>query len=104
MSHETPPYKMTSSTIPDRLCDEIKARRAMGLKKYGVLLKDATLSRRDLLQHAKEEALDMAEYLQTLIDMEDNPKYDPPKIWPKQEDRIDNIGQNGNDGDHYDKD
>ena len=104
MSHETPPLKMTSSTIPDRLCDEIKARRAIGLKKYGVLLKDAPLSRRDLLQHAKEEALDMAEYLQTLIDMEDNPKYDPPKIWPKQENRIDSIGQNGNDGDHYDKD
>ena len=33
MSHETPPLKMSGSTIPDRLCDEIKARRAMGLKK-----------------------------------------------------------------------
>ena len=94
MSHETPPLKMSGSTIPDRLCDEIKARRAMGLKKYGVALKDAPLSRSQLLQHAKEEALDMAEYLQTLLDAEDHP------AWP-EEARIDNIGQNGNDGDHY---
>ena len=60
---------MTES-VNDRLIAEIKQRRNMGLKKYGVLLKDAPLSRKDLLQHAKEEALDMAEYLQTLIDME----------------------------------
>ena len=70
MSHESPPLKLTRP-IPDRLCDEIKSRRAMGLKKYGVALKDAPLSRKQCLQHAKEEALDMAEYLQTLIDMED---------------------------------
>ena len=60
---------MTES-VNDRLIAEIKQRRNMGLKKYGVLLKDAPLSRKDLLQHAKEEALDLAEYLQTLIDME----------------------------------
>ena len=61
---------MTES-VNDRLIAEIKQRRNMGLKKYGVLLKDAPLSRKDLLQHAKEEALDLAEYLQTLIDMEE---------------------------------
>jgi hypothetical protein len=69
MSHESATLKLTRP-IHDRLCDEIKQRRAMGLKKYGVSLKDATLSRKQLLQHAKEEALDMAEYLQTLIDLE----------------------------------
>ena len=63
-------YNEQRETINDRLINEIKERRGMGLKKYGVLLKDAPLSRKDLLQHAKEEALDLAEYLQTLIDIE----------------------------------
>ena len=63
-------YNEQRDTVNDRLITEIKERRNMGLKKYGVLLKDAPLSRKDLLQHAKEEALDLAEYLQTLIDME----------------------------------
>ena len=92
---------MKQETIPDRLCEEIKQRRAMGLKKYGVLLKDSQLTRKQCLQHAKEEALDLAEYLQFLIDLEDRPECDPPKIWPTKEERIDAIGQNGNDGDHY---
>ena len=93
MSH----YSEQREDVNDRLIAEIKQRRGMGLKKYGVLLKDAPLSRRELLQHAKEEALDLAEYLQTLIDMEQ------PKQWPKDESRIDIIGSNGNDGDHYTK-
>ena len=66
MSH----YSEERQDVNDRLIAEIKQRRGMGLNKYGVLLKDAPLSRRQLLQHAKEEALDLAEYLQTLIDME----------------------------------
>jgi len=92
---------MTQETIPDRLCEEIKQRRTMGLKKYGVLLADSQLTRKQCLQHAKEEALDLAEYLQFLIDLEDKPEFYPPKIWPTKEERIDAIGQNGNDGDHY---
>ena len=86
---------MTDS-VNDRIIAEIKQRRNMGLKKYGVLLKDAPLSRKDLLQHAKEEALDLAEYLQTLIDMEE-------PTWPETDERMDNIGTNGNDGEHYNK-
>jgi len=57
-------------TTTDKLAAELFARRRMGLNKYGTALADAGLSHRDLLQHAKEEALDFAEYLQTLIDME----------------------------------
>jgi len=85
-----------SEPVSDRLIAEIKQRRGMGLKKYGVLLKDAPLNRKELLQHAKEEALDLAEYLQTLIDMEH-------QDWPESEERIDIISHNGNDGWHYDK-
>jgi len=58
-------------TTTEKLCAELKQRREMGLKKYGTTLDDAGLSHRDLLQHAKEEALDLAEYLQTQIDMID---------------------------------
>lgn len=58
-------------TTTDKLCAELQQRREMGLRKYGTTLADAGLSRKQLLQHAKEEALDFAEYLQALIDMED---------------------------------
>ena len=61
---------MVEKTSTERLCQELHERRAMGLKKYGTSLDGAGLSRAELLQHAKEEALDLAEYLQTLIDME----------------------------------
>lgn len=47
---------------------ELEARAARGLMKYGVTLSDAPLSLRDTLQHAKEEALDLAAYLQRAID------------------------------------
>jgi hypothetical protein len=52
------------------LCAELQNRAAVGLKKYGVSLADAPLSRLAMLQHAKEEALDLAAYLQRLIEME----------------------------------
>ena len=90
---------MKQSTT-QRLCNELQQRRVMGLSKYGTTLEDAGLSRRALLQHAKEEALDLAEYLQTCIDIEDADKSKNPD-WPKSNDRIDNIATNGNDGLHY---
>ena len=53
-----------------RLGKELLTRRNMGIKKYGTSLENAKLTTAALLQHAKEEALDLAEYLQTLIDIE----------------------------------
>lgn len=47
---------------------ELEARAARGVVKYGVTLGDAPLSLRDVLTHAKEEALDLAAYLQRAID------------------------------------
>lgn len=63
---------MKKLSTTDRLANELQERRAMGLNKYGTTLEDAGLTRRQLLQHAKEEALDLAEYLQTAIDEEDD--------------------------------
>jgi hypothetical protein len=39
----------------------------VGIKKYGTTLGAARLSRQELAQHALEEALDLANYLQTII-------------------------------------
>ena len=42
-------------------------RSNLGVRKYGVTLADAGLTRRQILHHALEEALDLANYLQTEI-------------------------------------
>jgi hypothetical protein len=59
-----------SDRITLALCAELQMRADVGLRKYGVAVADASLSRRQWLQHAKEEALDLAVYLQRLIEME----------------------------------
>jgi len=47
-------------------------RSIVGLKKYGVTTVDNPLTLREWLQHALEEALDMANYLQAAITKIDN--------------------------------
>lgn len=42
-------------------------RSNVGINKYGVTLQNSGLGRRALLQHALEEALDLANYLQAEI-------------------------------------
>lgn len=49
-------------------------RSQVGVSKYGVTLADSGLNRRQLLQHALEEALDLANYLQAEIMREDAAK------------------------------
>lgn len=47
---------------------ELLLRRSqVGMVKYGVPLTGTSLTRRQLLQHALEEALDLANYLQAEI-------------------------------------
>ena len=46
-------------------------RSVVGLQKYGVTVNDNPLSRRQWLQHALDEALDLANYLPKLIQEED---------------------------------
>ena len=60
-----------SDPITEALCAELRMREARGMQKYGVSVTDASLSRRQWLQHAMEEALDLAAYLRRLIDLED---------------------------------
>ncbi len=44
-------------------CIDLVEREQVGIGKYGVTLTEANLSRNELLQHAREEALDLANYL-----------------------------------------
>jgi hypothetical protein len=57
----------TAAAVARKIAD----RADVGLVKYGTTLAGAGLSRRELLVHAQEEAMDMAVYLQRLIEMED---------------------------------
>jgi len=45
------------------VCKDIAKRQALGLKKYGVAVADNPLTHKQWLQHAYEEALDLAIYL-----------------------------------------
>lgn len=58
--------------IVEAVCEDLKMRSKLGIKKYGTTLKDANLSDKELLQHAYEEALDLANYLKTLITKQDD--------------------------------
>jgi hypothetical protein len=55
------------SSITQRLVSELQQRDKKGQAKYGTTLDRTDLTRLEWLQHAKEEALDLACYLERLI-------------------------------------
>ncbi len=54
------------------VCDDLRKRSEVGIKKYGVTLERTDLSLRDWLQHAYEECLDTANYLKRAMMEIDN--------------------------------
>jgi len=58
-----------TDSIVESLIDEHVKRAKMGQKKYGQTLDRKDLSVIDYLQHAKEEAMDLALYLEKVIQM-----------------------------------
>lgn len=54
-----------------RVCADIAARQALGLRKYGVSVEANPLALRQWLQHGYEEALDLAIYLRRAIEQTD---------------------------------
>lgn len=52
--------------------DLLRTRSSEGMRKYGVTLADSKLTHRAFLHHALEEALDLANYLQSAIMRLDN--------------------------------
>ena len=59
---------VTPIGIEALVCEDIAERQHMGLKKYGVSLQDNPLTQRERLQHAYEEALDLAIYLKNIME------------------------------------
>jgi hypothetical protein len=58
-------------TVVEAVREDLKRRSELGIKKYGVTLGNSGLSHRAFLQHAYEEALDLANYLQGAIQVLD---------------------------------
>jgi hypothetical protein len=59
---------MMVTGIEARVCEDIAARQQLGINKYGTTVEGNPLPLRDWLQHAYEEALDMAIYLRRAIE------------------------------------
>jgi hypothetical protein len=54
----------------DAVCNKMQIRKMHGFKKYGVTTERTDLTRLDWLNHAQEEAMDLAIYLERLIQEE----------------------------------
>ena len=50
------------------VCADIAKRQALGLNKYRTTVRDNPLTHRQWLQHAYEEALDLAIYLKRVME------------------------------------
>jgi hypothetical protein len=59
---------MTATGVESRVCLDIAARQAVGLRKYGMPLEDNPAVRAERIRHAYEEALDLAVYLRWELD------------------------------------
>ena len=60
------------SSIEEQVCFKILKRSDVGKKKYGTTMERKDLSKLDWLKHAQEEAMDLAVYLQKLIELEES--------------------------------
>lgn len=59
------------SGTEERVCQDIAKRQRLGMSKYGTTVEQNLTSRRETLQHAYEEALDLAIYLKRSIELFD---------------------------------
>ena len=60
------------SKIEEEVCFKILKRSEVGKQKYGVTMERQDLSRLEWLKHAQEEAMDLAVYLEKLINEEES--------------------------------
>jgi len=92
---------MKQCSIVESVRKQLLERSNVGLLKYGVTLDRDDLSLLDWLEHAKQEQMDSVLYLEKII--QELRKKD---TWYNEEQtnkRMNVIGQNGNDGTHYEK-
>jgi hypothetical protein len=60
------------SGIEEDVCFKIIKRSELGRKKYGTTMERTDLSEIEWLKHAQEEAMDLAVYLEKLIQIKKN--------------------------------
>lgn len=92
-------------TIVESVVNQFKQRSELGIKKYGVTLDRTDLTRLEWMIHFREELQDGLLYLERIIQDTQKEQKEHPYEWydEKLEERINIIGQNGNDGEHYKK-
>jgi hypothetical protein len=98
--------EIVKDSIVESVVKQFKERSEVGIAKYGVTLDREDLSTLEWLQHLQEELFDASLYIEKLksklhiVDImkadEDLGLYDE-----ELEKRMNIIGQNGNDGEHY---
>jgi hypothetical protein len=67
-------------SIEEKVIGKIVARREMGLVKYGVSMEREDLSLRDWVQHAQEEAMDLAVYLEKILEVMEDRGFDVESV------------------------
>tara|TARA_R110002072_G_scaffold263768_1_gene422502 strand:- start:184 stop:393 length:210 start_codon:yes stop_codon:yes gene_type:complete len=60
------------SSIEYRVCTKITQRAQVGKEKYGTTMDRKDLTKLQWLRHAQEEAMDLAVYLEKIIQEEEN--------------------------------
>lgn len=60
------------SSIEEQVCFKILKRSEVGKNKYGTTMERNDLTKLEWLKHAQEEAMDLAVYLQKLIELEES--------------------------------
>jgi len=70
MSKSAKQPRTSTDPIVESVCRKLMARSELGMTKYQSTLDRTDLSRLDWLRHAQEEALDLANYLECLIQIE----------------------------------
>ena len=57
------------SSVENKVCIKILDRAEVGEKKYGTTMDRTDLSTADWIKHAQEEALDLAVYLEKILEL-----------------------------------
>ena len=89
-------------SIVESVIEQFKQRSNVGINKYGTTLDRTDLTRLEWMIHFREELMDGLLYLERVI--QDNKKSTSTSTWYDEslEQRINIIGQNGNEETHYD--
>ena len=71
--NDTVEKKEETDPIIEAVCAKLQSRSAIGIKKYGTTLANSTATVREKLIHAQEEAMDLANYIEWLLQEKEMP-------------------------------